>query len=234
MALEFALYENHLTADPTDYVAVVQDVTVRDLDQVIEQITGPGSILKPTECQTVLRDFFLKLTENLRNGEGFLGPYVTLSPSIQGNFDGDDDSFDPERHRTYASLAMGPIMREATEAIEVQKVSANLRTPILRKFFDWGTQTENATLTPGATGEITGDLLKFDPTDSEQGVFLVNIADGTEIKVAYVRVNHPKTIQFAIPPLLPAGSYRLEVRSTVYARNIAVKIGSLPASLVVA
>jgi len=233
MSLNFALYENHLTADPTDYVAVVQDVKVHDLDEVIEQITGPGSILKPTECQTVLRDFFLKLTENLRNGEGFLSPYVTLTPSIQGTFDSDEDGFDPARHRTYASLAMGPIMRDATEAIDVQKVSANLRTPILRKFFDWGTQTENSTLTPGATGEITGEMLKFDDTEDEQGVFLVATADNTETKVSFVRINQPKTIHFAIPTSLPAGNYRLEVRSTLQARNIAVKIGVLPNTLTV-
>ena len=42
MPINYVLFENHLTSDPTDYMAVVQPTSTAELEDVIERIIQQG------------------------------------------------------------------------------------------------------------------------------------------------------------------------------------------------
>lgn len=46
--LPYSLHDNVLTPDPDDRMAIVQDTTKCTVNDLVEDITGEGSILKPT------------------------------------------------------------------------------------------------------------------------------------------------------------------------------------------
>jgi hypothetical protein len=56
-------------------------------------------------------------------------------------------------------------------------------------------------------------LVAFCYTKDGQGVFFVNVNDGTEVQANTLRTNEPKTITLRIPAL-PTGQYRIEIRNT--------------------
>ncbi|MGB4872224.1 MAG: DUF4469 domain-containing protein [Candidatus Promineifilaceae bacterium] len=68
----------------------------------------------------------------------------------------------------------------------------------------------NGSTTPGSGGKIKGHRLKFDDTDTQQGVFFV-AEDGTTVRVNQILSNKPGEVIFIVPTLT-AGSYQLEVR----------------------
>jgi len=55
MAIHYALFENHLTADPNDYAPQVQVGSV-DLDAIVRRITEQGS----TSSEAVIRAVLLE------------------------------------------------------------------------------------------------------------------------------------------------------------------------------
>ena len=56
--LKYALYRNHLTEGENDFSAIPLSLTNKKIEDIIAQITKPGSILKQTECVAVIHDFF--------------------------------------------------------------------------------------------------------------------------------------------------------------------------------
>jgi len=59
---------------------------------------------------------------------------------------------------------------------------------------------------------LTGRRLRFDLGDAQQGIFLV-AADGSETRVERLIKVMPSEVSL-IAPALPAGEYRLEVRTS--------------------
>ena len=61
--------------------------------------------------------------------------------------------------------------------------------------------------------EITGARLKFDPTDSEQGVFAVTSVG--EFRCATVIENKPARLLVLLSSDVPAGDFSVEVRTKI-------------------
>ena len=65
--MKYSLHTNPLTKN-SDYMVVPQDIENYGIEEVIIQITGPGSILKKTECRGVIYAFLEKVAENAEKG----------------------------------------------------------------------------------------------------------------------------------------------------------------------
>ena len=63
--MKYALYRNHLTEGENDFSAIPLSQINKKIEDVIVQITKPGSILKQTECVVVIHGFFRAISENL-------------------------------------------------------------------------------------------------------------------------------------------------------------------------
>ncbi len=218
--LHYSLYNNNFTADnPDDRLAQPVDVTMNTREDLIEEITGPGSILKTTETNAVIDNYWQKITDYIRDGEGYTDDYVRTRFGISGVFQNDDDKFDPARHEVLVSIIPKKSVTGVTDEIILRRVDGRDITPEVDSIYDWSSATNNDIITPDGVLEVTGTNLKILSNLEEEGVFFVSQSDDTETEATQVRTNEPKTLTLQIPGNLAAGTYRLEVRNTTYNSN---------------
>ena len=213
--LEYSLYDNHFTAsDPDDRLARPVEVTTRSRDELIDEITGPGSILKPTETDAVIDNYWSTIIDYISKGEAYSDDYISTRFSISGVFQDEEDQFDEARHKVVVSVLPKDSVTEAATEISLRRVEGESVVPEVTTVYDWGSATNDDTLTPGDVLEVTGTHLKIHNNVSDEGVYFVNQSDDTEAEATQIRTNEPKTLTLRIPDSLVAGAYRIEVRNT--------------------
>jgi len=230
MSLKYALFENHLTADPDDFSAVAQSSAAKTENDIFDLMVSRGSTVTKAEALSVMEEYTLALQQSLRDGNSINTPLFNLNLSVQGVFNGNDDSFDRNRHTVKLNITAGVRLKEVINDVVVEKVKGGSPKPDPMYLEDVASSTRNDTLTPGNIAVIKGSRLKFDSTDDKQGIFFV-AADGTETKVANVSRNKPSELHFLLPALA-AGEYSVEVR-VMFKNTKVLKVGRLLSNLTV-
>jgi hypothetical protein len=228
MALKFALFENHLTSDPNDYMAVVQDLQSKSQEDVIDLMVGRGSTVTKAEALSVLEEYAAAIFLLLKDGYAINTPIFNLSPSVKGVFSGPDQSFNPASHSVKINITAGARLREVGPKVTVERIKGASPQPDPEYLDDLGSGTRNDLITSGNIAQLRGSRLKFDPEDPAQGVFLI-AADASETRMTTVARNKPGQIDFLVPTLA-AGDYKLEVRAIIL-NGKELKKGALPATL---
>jgi hypothetical protein len=232
MSIAYVLFENNLTDDPNDYMAMVQPTGTADLDKVVERMIERGSTVTKADILSVLEDYYSAIENMVLEGLNVNTPMANYGVSIKGIFNGAEDSYDPSRHQLAGAISPGSRYRKTIrERGQTNKAEARKPTPNLVVYVDVNSGERNSLLTLGGMGQIIGHRLKFDPTDPAQGIFLVG-ADGVEAKITTVGKNMPGELMFLVPPMLPVGDYTLQVRATIYGSQD-VRSGTLNDTLTV-
>lgn len=211
--MKYALYPNHLTAGEDDYMAIPQEQENKRIEDIIHQITGSGSILKETECVAVIHDFFKAIAKNLEEGHGFISDYIRILPGLAGVYESADDQFDAGRHQKLVNIVASNVLKEAIDKVKLEKVDASARVPEIHMVYDLKSQQSDSVLTPGNLIEISGNRLKLDAEFDDEGIFLINASDASEVKIDHVHTNKPSTLLAMLPDDLAAGSYNMQVRN---------------------
>ena len=214
--LNYALYPNELTQDdPNDQMARPVDITTRDIDELVTKVTGPGSILKPTETKAVIDAYWDAIGDYIRAGEAYSDDYINTRFDISGVFQNADDKYDSARHTVVVGARLKPNVSSRVNETNLRKVNPKSSQPVIDSVYDWGSDSSEGQVTPGDTLEISGEMLKIHGNLDEEGVFFINLSDNSETLGERLRTNEPKTLTLRIPAL-SAGNYRLEVRNTRY------------------
>lgn len=218
MPIPYALFENVVTSDPNDYTAVVQPIGTADLDLIAERILANGSVLAKADILALLESSVTTIAGLLREGYWVnYGGLCDLMPTVQGVFNGLTDRFDPTRHRVSVGGGAGARVRSLVEAnATVTKVEGVKPTPLPLVYKDFLSGTENNLLTPGSIGTLIGHRLKMNLSNTDEGLFFINATTGAAVQsVASFQKNKPGELVWLNPASgqLPAGNYRLEVRS---------------------
>lgn len=211
--LKYALYRNHLTEGENDFSAIPLSLTNKKIEDIIAQITKPGSILKQTECVAVIHDFFRAISENLKEGTGFVSEYIRIQPRISGVFNGQDDQFDNQRHQKQISVSASGVLKNAIDKLKLEKVLPNARTPMIESVYDLKTQVLDDAISPGHMIEIRGSRLKVNMDEPDEGIYLINNGSGAVSKLEFVHRNLPSTLSALLPEELATGDYTIEVRT---------------------
>jgi hypothetical protein len=231
MGLKYSLYPNHLTDDPDDHMAIVQDQTSRNIEDIVDRMINRGSTVTKADALSVIEEYESAIADVLSDGDSVNTPLMRISASIPGVFEDQFDSFDSSRHYVRLNVNPGPRISEIAGDIEVEKKDTIQPGPILKRFKDVNSDTTNETLSPGGVGEIRGSLLKLDPEEDDQGVFFI-ASDGTETRAeTYIR-NKPANLIFMIPDSLSSGEYEIEVRAILH-NTKEVRSGRLKGTVVV-
>lgn len=233
MSLRYVLYDNQMTADPNDKMAVTVTSRQFTIEDVIAKMISRGSTVTKAEALSVFEEQNLAIEDLLKDGMGTLvTPMFNASFSIVGVFDNEEDSFDPRRHQVRIRISPGVRLKVLEKQIKTQKEQTEIRLPAPVNFYDNGTETVNDALTPSGGMRLRGSLLKIDELKEDEGVFFVNTQTAEETKVTgkFLR-NKPAELIFN-GPALPSGTYRLEVRNR-YMRTKEVRTGALPLELTV-
>ncbi|WP_299583392.1 DNA-binding domain-containing protein [uncultured Sunxiuqinia sp.] len=211
MALNYALFENHLTSDPGDYMAVTTNGTSLNQDDLVKLMLVRGSTLTETDILAVLKMEREVVCEQAAMGNHITTPLFNIGLSIKGVFHGLDDSYDPGRHMVRLNLAPGLELRQTASSISPQKVKAEKVRPVIEQFVDVSLNSVNEQVSSGGLARLRGSYLKYDPADPAQGIFFID-ATNNETRVTVVSLNKPGELHFLVTQLAP-GEYQVEVRT---------------------
>lgn len=220
--LKYSLRENHLTPEPDDCMAQVQDVRSYSLDEVIDLMARRGTTLTRADVSAVLQVYAEVVSELVSDGCAVNTPLFNTSFSISGVFAGMSDAFDKTRHNVSLNISAGTKLREAVKSIKTEKVDGVSTNPLITEATDVVSGTVNMSLTPGGILSLTGSRLKFSTTDEEQGVFLV-AEGGIKVRCAVVAENKPARVMVMIPQDLKSGTYYVEVRTKLDSSGKSIK-----------
>lgn len=233
MAIQYALYKNHLTDTAGDYFARAKASGGVGMDGIAKQITLQGSTITQADVRAVLYEAARAIQNLLLNGTSvdFEG-LIRLRPGIKGTFESDQDSYDRERHEL--NVIMQPdqdLLQALRQNADLLKLDTALPTPKLSRFVDNASGSIDNVLTPGMIGQLTGNHLEYNPSNTDEGIFLIEANTAAMTKVEHVQRNAQKEIVFLIPSTLPADTeYYLQVRSRVFGGQT-VRSGKLEVTL---
>ena len=232
MSIHYSLYQNYVSTESGVYAARVMPVSTIDLQALADRIVSQGSTVTRTDVLAVLEQMCEACESYLLEGCRIqVGGVFELYPRIKGNFTGPDDTFDPNRHRLDATGNAGSRVRTAVmDNGTVVKDQTVLPAPSVLKYADAGSGTTNTTVTPSNIGTVTGNRLKYDSTNADEGIWFVSVG-GPSFKVSTVETNQPSKLTYLVPPLA-AGDYYLEVRSK-FSKDGPVRTGRLAETLTV-
>ncbi len=89
MPLKYALLDNRLTEDPSDYAARVQNLESKSIDDIIDVMIGRGSTVTRAEALSVLEEYSAALEQLLRDGHSINTPLFNLIPLSDAFFESD-------------------------------------------------------------------------------------------------------------------------------------------------
>ena len=240
MSIKYALFKNHLTADPDDYAAIVQIAGSWDLEKLADRIVGKGSTVGRADVLSVLEDAIEAIEEGVEDSiEVNFGGLASFYPRAKGVFVNASDPWDPARHRPDVGVNVGArIRKHIREHAVMERVEAIRPAPNLVAYVDTGSGDTDDTVTVGNMADIVGNRLKFDASKADEGVYFIADADGAETKVTDINTNKPSKLIILNPATLVPGTYRLEVRARMGrppagVDNRELRVGRLDATLTV-
>lgn len=240
MSIKYALFKNHLTADPDDYAAIVQIAGSVDLDKIADRIVAHGSTVGRADVLATLELAVTVCEEAIDNSEHInFGGLVDMYPRVKGVFVNATDPWDPARHRAAVGANAGVRVRKhVREQAQVERVEALKPAPNLVAYADTGSGDTDDTVTVGNMADIVGNRLKFDTSKADEGVYFIADADGAATKVTDINTNKPSKLIFLNPATLVPGTYKLEVRARMGrppagVDNRELRVGRLDATLTV-
>ncbi|MDR1072822.1 MAG: DUF4469 domain-containing protein [Treponema sp.] len=207
------LYENLLTDDPNDYTARVsaeRALSTRDICQ--SAVDRGGADISASAMEHAVELFHKEMGYRLCDGFSVNTGWYNASMHIKGVFNSPTEGFDPEKHTVAVELHQGVELRKELNMVSVSVLGKAESNFFIAQVVDMRTGSVNDLLTPGRNARITGGKLKVEGEDSSCGVYFVNEADGSRVKVDEEDIVENQNARLLIViPALASGTYRLEV-----------------------
>ncbi len=232
MPIRYYLQDNPVTTDPNDRSARIDPILSIDEEVIVDDILESGTTLTRTDVVGNLAAYNKAVAKRLAEGYFVNLPIANLRTSIKGVFVNGADEYDASRHTLRVKASGGKLVNQLLATAPLEKLKSNKPAPYIDQFIDISTQTADGNITPGSIGTITGEELKFNPEETEEGIFFV-ASNGTEYKADTVANRTEGTLTFLIPATLTPGNYRLEVRKA-YTQEDKIRIGVSDNELTVA
>jgi hypothetical protein len=214
--VKYALKENKLGENSKGCVATTSSLGVASLDDVIGHMISEGTGLTRPQAMA----YFEKLAQSveffINLGFSVSTPLFRSRFSISGAFVNKYDNFDAERHHVNIRTISGIRLTKLEKTLTPVKVKLNRLFPCPEVLTDVSSETENSKITCGGVAVLRGSLLRFDPLDTQQGIFFV-AADNPALEIRAEKYSTIRSteITFQIPELEPK-DYILFVKSSYY------------------
>mgnify|MGYP003574390420 CR=1 FL=1 len=229
--MEYYLTRNHLKSTPDVCAARPSTIGVLTKEDLIREVSKEGTGITPYEAESMFKRLETVVADSLEKGYSINTPLLNISPSVTGVFDNWGDSYDKTRHQLHFKATAGVLLKKTAEQTKMHKIDRKKVAIDIFSFTNHGNGEIADEMHPNDIGQLSGNLLKLDPSDENQGIFLI-AEDGTEHRVSvYVANTNSKQI-FQIPGELTSGNYKLELRAIFHNGKVLQK-GNLPNSLTV-
>jgi hypothetical protein len=207
------LYENLLTDDQNDYAARVsaeRALTARDICQ--SAVERGGADINAEAMEHAVNLFHREMAYRLCDGFSVNTGWYNASTHVKGVFTSPTEAFDPEKHTVSVEFRQGAELRKELSQVSVDILGRAESGFSIAEVTDLRTGSVNDLLTPGRNAKISGGKLKIEGSDPSCGVYFVNEADGSKVKVdAADIVENLNARLLIIVPALTAGTWHLEV-----------------------
>ncbi|MFA8299081.1 MAG: DNA-binding domain-containing protein [Hyphomicrobiales bacterium] len=210
MSIKYALYPNHLTEDPDDYVGVITERKSIDLEALVKYMTRRGTSLTDTEVEVVLKEQQYAIKELLMQGYTINLPTFKVGASMKGIYRGAEDCYDPKRHSVEYNVTLGKALSIDTSQLKIEKTKPNEKAPEVMGIFDRFSGTKDDKITPKGSLDIKGYSLKIHTEVEDEGVFFICGETKTRAEVFFN--NTDSILELKVPDSLVAGKYYIEVR----------------------
>lgn len=211
MRLKYSLYPNPFRKK--EYMASVQPNRISTLDDVLQDMAKRSRRYSAAELQGIFSLFLETVDYLLKQNHHIHLPFLKITTSISGKFTGEQDLFDPKRHRVNVKVNPGKELTAMAQEIKVQKVKPSRPDPWIRSIRGYN-RLGPGILVSGGSAELKGMHLKIDEGDPKQGLFLIG-AGYPDIRITVLFHNLSTRLAFEVPDSVPAGEYRLMIRTTV-------------------
>lgn len=212
MPIRFYLQPNSITPNSHEQFARIAANDTLTADDIIKKALRRGTTLTETDLKAVMNLLFTVIADEVVDGNVVLLPLVNIRPSISGTFSTITDTFDSTRHSTGASISSGVLLNYKMRDAKTEKISSSQLIPTLLEFKDMDSGSVNHLFTAGGIGQIVGSDLKFNTSNPEEGIFLVNHTTQSQTRIGVLAMRTKGKLLFKIPGTLATGQYSLEVR----------------------
>ena len=208
------LYENFLTDNPDDFSAKVISERTLGVREICTMAIKRGGAPSTVDAMEVNATLFLKeMAYQMMDGFAVNTGYFTANAQVRGVFNNRNEAFNPKKHSVLFRFNQGDLLRKEIPNIQVQVMGVGETGIIISHVVDSKTGSVNDLLTPGGVLKIKGGKLKIAGDHPEVGVFFEDeAANRTQVEMNDIIMNKPAELMVQIPAL-PAGKYRLAIRT---------------------
>jgi hypothetical protein len=168
--LRYSLSKNPISTDKS-CIAVVSGFGTKTIDDIIDAMVAEGTGLTRPQALAYYEKLEQTIEFFVRSGFTVSTPLLRIRSSISGTFTDYRDKYDPARHRINIKAVSGSRLRKIGKEMDAKKVAPSHPEPEINLFSDITSEQINHTVTSGGIGILKGHHLKFDPGNSELGVF---------------------------------------------------------------
>ena len=184
--------------------------------ELAEFIVRQGTTVRKPDILAVMENLGLAIQTLCSGGDSVTLPNLGIvKPQIGGVTDKDGKWIDGPY--TYLAMQFNTGLNKLfSNEVSVEMVSATKRFPEILTVTDVATNTQNESLTSGSMGSVKGKNLRFNATQSDEGLYLIPTAGGDEVKVALFESNTAVKLTFQWPAgLISETQYKVQIRARI-------------------
>jgi hypothetical protein len=205
------LYHNYLEHGGK-YIARAKTEKTLTVEQVCtEAVTRGGSDLNYDTMVEAVKAYFDEAFYQLADGFSVENDYFSLYPKIGGTFEHPDEGADRQKNPVTITMRRRQALRDMLDRITVEIEGVAESSAYIAEVRDVVSDTVDETLTSNGVMTVLGSRIKIAGEDPSCGLYLVNTADGSALKITGNFVeNHPGRLSAQLP-VLSSGTYRVRV-----------------------
>lgn len=217
------LYPNYLDKGGK-FIARAKTERTLSVEQVCtEAVTRGGSDLNYDTMVDAVNAYFDEAFYQLADGFSVNNPYFSIHPKIGGTFNHVDDKADKEKNPVDFTFRGRQRMRDVISHITVEIEGAAESGAFIAEALDVTSGTTDEQLTSGGVLTILGSRIKIEGDDLSCGLYLVNTADESSIKITGNFVDNQRNRISAQLPVLSPGTYRIRIITQFSSGGIPLK-----------
>ena len=224
MALKIAVRKNHFPNCLSPFVVRSESSDVVEYGKLIEIMAKGRTTLSQIDILAVMQLYKEEVQRQLAEGKTVKTPTGSFFPSAAGSMDSLDESYLPRDQTNNHEVRLHHRPEKRFEKLILDELKIvreehpDLSIPSLRSIVAV-CEEDSGTIRPGGIVRIKGLRLRFDPKESEQGVFFVDSV-GLESRSTLYPLILPGTVIAGVPSILAAGSYAIVLRAAVNGREV--------------
>ncbi len=218
--LDIIVSENTFGTDGKPFAIRSRTSETLSYGEVVDVIEAYHSTLTRTDITSVLEQFSSLLFSNAAQGIAVKTPFGTFKAYASGSLTNPEESYNPSDpandHDLNLRLHITKTQKKQLIAnLKYQRASSKyVSDPFIQIIYgitNDGVQIKQDTFSPGQIIRLRGECLKIDSTDTNQGVFFTDNANGVTQRITHYIRRGSGIIDFILSSGIDSGTYTVKI-----------------------